>query len=67
MKGRTAWIGLFVACSIGVAAAAQPAAPPAGYEIDEQFTRKSPDGAITIPGFGSATPRGIAGKTPGEE
>src|SRR5260221_8437984 len=51
MKGRTSWIGLFVACSIGVcsgAAAAPPAAPPAGYKIDEQFTQKSSDGAITI-------------------
>jgi long-chain acyl-CoA synthetase len=31
MNGKTSWIGLFVACSIGVcgaAAAAQPAAPP---------------------------------------
>src|SRR5437763_12140362 len=51
MKGRTSWIGLFVACSIGVcsgAAIAQPAAPPAGYKIDEEYTQKSPDGAITI-------------------
>src|SRR5258708_18134324 len=51
MKGRTSWIGLFVACSIGVcsgAAAAQPAAPPAGYKIEEKYTKKSPDGAITI-------------------
>ena len=51
MKGRTSWIGLLVACSIGVcsgAAAAQPAAPPAGYKIDEKFTEKSPDGATTI-------------------
>src|SRR5213595_2240409 len=51
MKGRTAWIGLFVACSIGDcsgAAATQPAAPPAGYEIDDQYTQKSPDGATTI-------------------
>jgi hypothetical protein len=50
MKGRTFWIGLFVFCSIGVcsvAAAAQPA-PPAGYKIEEKFTQKSPDGAITI-------------------
>ena len=40
-----------VACSIGVcsgAAAAQPAAPPAGYKIEEKYTRKSPGGAITI-------------------
>jgi hypothetical protein len=51
MKGRTSWIGLFVALSIGVcsgAAAAQPAAPPAGYKIEEKYTQKSPDGAITI-------------------
>ena len=51
MKGRTSWIGLFVACSIGLccgAAAAQPAAPPAGYKIEEKYTKTSPDGAITI-------------------
>jgi hypothetical protein len=51
MKGRISWIGLLIACSIGVCsgtAAAQPAAPPAGYRIDEKFTRKSPDGATTI-------------------
>jgi len=51
MTSRISWIGLLVACSIGVcsgAAAAQPAAPPAGYKIDEEFTQKSPDGATTI-------------------
>ena len=51
MKGRMSWIGLFVACSIGVcsgAAAAPPAAPPAGYKIYEKYTQKSPDGAVTI-------------------
>ena len=51
MKGRTSWIGLLVACSIGVcsaAAAAPPAAPPAGYKIYEKNTQKSPDGAVTI-------------------
>ncbi len=51
MKGRTFWIGLFLACSIGACragAAVQPAAPPAGYAIDEEYTQKSPDGAITI-------------------
>ena len=52
MKRRTSWIGLFVACSIGVcsgaAAAAQPAAPPAGYKIEEKYTKKSPDGAVAI-------------------
>jgi hypothetical protein len=44
-------IGVLIACAIGVsspAAAAQPAAPPAGYEIDAKFTRTSADGAITI-------------------
>ena len=51
MSGGTSWIGLLTACSIGVcsgAAAAPPAAPTAAYKIDEKFTRKSPDGAITI-------------------
>jgi hypothetical protein len=56
MKGSTSWIGtcrigLFVACSIAVgtaATAAQPAAPPAGYKIDEEFTQKSPDGTTMI-------------------
>jgi hypothetical protein len=51
MQRRLSWIGLLVACSIGVcsaAAAAQPAAPGAGYTIEEKYTKKSPDGAITI-------------------
>jgi hypothetical protein len=51
VKVRTSLIGLLVACSIGVcsgAAAAQPAAPAAGYKIEEEYTRKSPDGAVTI-------------------
>src|ERR1700722_19279876 len=51
MKGRISWIGLLIACSIGVchaAAAAQPTAPPAGYAIEEKYTQKSPDGATTI-------------------
>src|ERR1700687_1866091 len=51
MKGSISWIGLFVACSIGVcsgAGAAPPAAPPAGYKIYEKYTQKSPDGAVTI-------------------
>ena len=51
MQGSTLWIGLLVACMIGIcsgAAAAQPAAPPAGYKIEEKYTRKSPDGAITV-------------------
>jgi hypothetical protein len=51
MKGRTSWIGLFIACSIGVcnaAAAAAPVAPPASYSIEEKYTQKSPDGAVTI-------------------
>ena len=52
MKGRTSWIGLLVVCGVGVCsigtAAAQPAAVPAGYKIEEKYTRKSPDGAITV-------------------
>jgi hypothetical protein len=51
MKGRAFWIGLFAACSIGVgnaAAAAQPASPPPGYDIDAEYTQKSPDGSTTI-------------------
>ena len=51
MTGSTSWIGLLVACSIGVcsaAAAAPPTAPPAGYKIEEKYTQKSPDGATTI-------------------
>lgn len=51
MKGRAFWIGLLVACSIGISGAvatAEPAAPPTGYKINEKYTRKSPDGATTI-------------------
>jgi hypothetical protein len=52
MQGRASWIGVFVACSIGIcsaaAAAAPPAAPGAGYKIEEKYTQKSPDGATTI-------------------
>src|SRR4051812_37968185 len=51
MKRWTSWAGLLVACSIGVcsgAAAAPPAAPPAGYKIYEKYTQKSPDGTVTI-------------------
>jgi hypothetical protein len=39
MNRRTFWIGLFAARCIGAcgaAAAAQPAAPPAGYKIEEK-------------------------------
>src|SRR5262249_17045000 len=49
---RTSLIGLLVVCGIGICrigpAAAQPAGPPAGYKIDPEFTKTSPDGAITI-------------------
>jgi len=52
MKVRTSLIGLLVVCGIGACsigtAAAQPAGPPAGYKIDAEFTKTSPDGAITI-------------------
>ena len=33
---------------LSVAAAMQPAAPPAGYTIEEKYTQKSPDGSVTI-------------------
>jgi hypothetical protein len=52
MQVSTSLIGLLVACGIGLcsvgAAAAQPAAPPAGYKIEEEHTQKSPDGAVMI-------------------
>lgn len=52
MKARTFLIGLLVVCDIGVSgigtAAAQPAGPPAGYKIEEKYTKTSPDGAMTI-------------------
>ena len=52
MKVTTSPIGLLVACAIGVGgigtAAAQPAAPPAGYAIESEHTTTSPDGSVTI-------------------
>lgn len=52
MQVRTSLIGLLVVCVIGGwgigTAAAQPAGPPAGYEIEPKYTKTSPDGAITI-------------------
>ena len=52
MRIGTALFRALVACAIGAwglsAAAAQPAAPPAGYKLDPQFTKTSADGAITI-------------------
>lgn len=51
MKGGTSWVGLLVACSIGIcggAVAAPQAAPPAGYKIEEKFTQTSPDGTTTV-------------------
>src|SRR5215470_10734601 len=43
MKVRISLIGLLVVCGIGTATA-----QPAGYKIEENYTQKSPDGAITI-------------------
>jgi hypothetical protein len=52
MKLRPRLLGLLVVCGIGLssvaAAAAGPAAPPTGYAINPEFTRTSPDGAITV-------------------
>lgn len=45
-------IETLVACAIGLwgiaAAAAEPARPPAGYDIYAENTQKSPDGSVTI-------------------
>ena len=52
LKVRTSLIALLAVCGVGVVsigtAAAQPAGPPSGYNINTEFTEKSPDGAITI-------------------
>lgn len=45
-------IETLVVCALGLsgigAAAAQPAGPPDGYKIELEYTKTSPDGAITI-------------------
>jgi hypothetical protein len=46
-KFPAASAGLFLACAISTAIG-QPAGPPADYEIDAEYTIKSPDGATTI-------------------
>jgi hypothetical protein len=52
MTVRALLIGLLLACGIGSCsmgeAAAQPSSPPAGYKINPEFTKTSPDGAVTI-------------------
>jgi hypothetical protein len=52
MRVATSLLRAIVACAIGAwgvgMAAAQPAAPPAAYKIDPEFTQVSTDGAITI-------------------
>lgn len=52
MRVRRLLIEALAACAIGAwaigAAAAQPAGPPAGYEIEPEHTVKSPDGSVTI-------------------
>jgi hypothetical protein len=52
MRVATSLLRALVACAIGTwgvgTAAAQPAAPPADYKIDAEFTQVSTDGAITI-------------------
>jgi len=40
-------IGLFLACAIGTTAA-QAAGPTAGYKIDPEYTRASPDGTTAV-------------------
>ncbi len=52
MTVRTSLMGLLVVCSVGLCsigtASAQPAAPAAGYAIEDEYTQKSPDGAVVI-------------------
>lgn len=52
MRVRTVLIGALAFCAVGVAAidmaAAQRATPPAGYTINEKYTRKSPDGSVSL-------------------
>jgi hypothetical protein len=58
MKGRASWIGMLVVCCIGAghaANAAPPAVPPAGYTIEDEYTQKSPDGAIVIEQYANKT------------
>jgi hypothetical protein len=49
-------IGLFFACALD--ATAQTAGPPAGYQIDAEYTETSPDGATTIEQYAKDDPRG---------
>lgn len=52
MRVRTFLMDLLVICGLGIAAigaaAAEPAGPPAGYQIYPENTQKSPDGTVTI-------------------
>ena len=52
MKIRKSLISLLVVCGIGACSigtvAAQPAEPPAGYKVDPEYTKTSPDGATAI-------------------
>lgn len=56
-KSPAASIGFIFAFAIG-AAAAQTAGPPAGFEIDQEYTAKSPDGATTIEQYKKTSPDG---------
>ena len=56
MKVRISLIGLLVVCGIGTATA-----QPAGYKIEEKYTQKSPDGAITIEQYLRGSPQEAAG------
>ena len=50
-------IGLFLACAIGSAAAA-PAGPAADFKIEQDYTEKSNDGAISIEQYVKVTDDG---------
>jgi len=52
MKVRTSLIEMLIVCAIGVwgisTAVAQLPGPPAAYTIEPEYTKTSPDGAVTI-------------------
>jgi hypothetical protein len=56
-KSLVALAGFLLACAIG-AAVGQPTGPPAGYQINTDYTAKSPDGTTTIEQYAKTTADG---------
>ena len=48
MTPKAFLIGLFLACAVGSASAAESTGPAEGFRIEQDYTEKSPDGAIAI-------------------